>query len=383
MSALKRTATDHDPAERPVKRPRPQAQFQRRPVSALRPAQPSSIREAIYISSASPATGRDPRTAEQKTPSGGIKPLDSFQDCVVNSIESAPGGRNYRTGFEHYLYLTKRYAAQYKNVSVEFNTYRHAAPLNAPPGDPLPDTAPQSLDPGLPDPRFDYKTLPDHIKEYTQPIYKARTYNPLISLAIIRLAEKNLPFMDFSSNLTHLPNVGPQTLPPEFPPVEEEEMPFLDMATTWAVLPGDQDITILFLPNYHVDGRHAIGYYTRKVPSKRFCSMLFTPCTTSELRLAGLLDFVPIDSDLGVSDIPNAEIGEDGGAVPWDVTEVGVKDGKWLYPIEEDIVAWEDAEDVAGWEWVVWVRVTLRKTAEDSEDGTNRDGGKWAEVRWE
>jgi hypothetical protein len=316
-------------------------------------------------------------------PSGGIEPNDSLQDEPVNSIEFAPTGRNWRTGLEHYRFIAKSKAKEYTTVSVDFNQYKDTAPRGAPPGDPLPDIAPQTLDLGLPDRRYDYRALPEHWGDYAMPIYKARTYNPLLPLAIIRLAEQNLPFMDWSSELAHLPNVGPQTLPPEFPPpAAGVPMPYLDAATTWTVFPGDQAITIIFLPEYYVDGRHALGFYTRKAPSGLLCSVVCAPCTTAELCAAGLIDVVLVASESPVLSIRDMVVGREDMQMSWGSFGVGVDGGSWLHPeLASDIFQWEDVEDVVGFEWAVRVRVTMRATAEDSEEARRRDGGMWGEAR--
>jgi hypothetical protein len=383
MSAIKRPAADSGFTENPPKRARPMPLSQRRPAD-LRPVQPSSNHEVIYISSTSPDGADVPLTTPME-PSGGIKPNDSLQDEHVNSIEFAPIGRSARTGIEHYLFIAKTKAKNYATVSVDFNPYKHAAPPGAPPGDPLPETAPQMLDLGPPDPRYNYKLQPEHWENYALPIYKAKTYNPLLALAITRLAEKNLPFINWTSELAHLPNVGPQTLPPEFPPPEAgEPMPYLDAATTWTVLPGDQVITIVFLPEYYIDGRHALGFYTRKMPSRLLCSIICTPCTTAELRAAGLLDLAPVASGVPISAIQDGAVGREDMHMKWGWFGVGVNGGEWLYPtLESDIIEWEDVEDVVGFEWVVRVRVTVRTTAEESDEARKRDGGMWGESRYE
>lgn len=388
MSAIKRSATDLGSPERPSKRAHPTPPPSRRPShpSSLRPVHPPTNYEVIYISSASPDGTEDVRRAEQMKPSGGITPSDSLQDEPVNSIEIAPRGRNSRTELDHYLYITKFKAKDYAIVSSDFDAYRRAAPPNAPAGDQLPDTTPQSLDLGLPDPQYNYDELPAHDERYAQPIYKARTWNPLIALAIIRLAEKNLPFLNFNSDLAHLPNIGPQTLPPEFPPVEDgAAMPFLDEATTWMRELGDQPISVVFLPQYYLDGRHALAFSTRKAPSGRLCSIVCTPCTTRELRAAGLV-LAPVEHGLPESPGQDDEQTE---MRPWSNSRVGVSGGEWLYPsLERDIITWERAEHVVGFEWEVRVKVTLFREAlggiaEDHPDAQERDNGLWHEARWD
>ncbi|KAF2446502.1 hypothetical protein P171DRAFT_472004 [Karstenula rhodostoma CBS 690.94] len=386
MSAVKRPAASLDPAEPSSKRARPMPPTHRRPaqVSGQRPVQSSAIHEVIYISSTSPDGTEDVRPPPHMKPSGGIAPEDSLQDEPVNSIECAPRGRNKRTGLDHYLYIAGFKAKDYVAVTADFDAYRYAAPPNAPPGDPLPDIPPQTLDLGPTEPQYDYQELPVHEANYAQPIYKATTWNPLIALAIIRLAEKNLAFMNFNSDLAHLPNVGPQTLPPEFPPVDDgEPMPYLDDATTWPQLPGDQQITVAFLPEYYLDGRHALAFWTRKVPSGRLCSIVCAPCTTPELRAAGLACLAPVDAGVFES---RSHDGVPAEQMEWNKFRIGVGGGEWLYPcLERDIITWERVEDVVGREWVVRVKVSLTVNGieESSPEAQTRDAGFWHETRWE
>lgn len=385
MSATKRSA-DSGFAEHPAKRLRPQHQSHRRPapVSALRPAQTSSNREVIYISSSSPVAIEDPPPLHQERPSGGIKPVDTFQDFAINSVEVPATGPIKRSGLEHYRNFVRHHARYYKCISVDFKSYRHTAPPNAPPGHALPDIEPPNLDLGPQNPEIDYTKHPRQNTEYAQPIYKSYTYNPLVALAVIRLAQKNLPFVDFSSDLHHLPNVGPGTFPPQFPHMEDERMPFLDKTVMWRVLENYQVIRVVFLPRYFTDGRHALAFYTRKEPSRRLCSLVCAPCTTAEIRLAGLLDILPFARDLPSSDIDNDVIGEDYALLHWNDVEIGGTGGEWLYPtLEEDKGKWEDSEDVVGWEWMVRMKLTLRQIDEDCAEADQRDGGLWGETRWE
>ncbi|KAL5390438.1 hypothetical protein PMIN02_007009 [Paraphaeosphaeria minitans] len=397
MSAGKRPASDPGSAKRPAKRarplPLPESHFHFQPpshdqtaqVSGLRPVQPSANHEVIYISSASPDGTDDVSPPPHMKPSGGIAPSDSLQDEPVNSIESASRSRNPRTGLEHYLYITKKKAKDYAVVTGHFDSYRRATPPNDPVGDPLPDVQPQTLNLGLQDPKYDYGQLPAYDMQYAKSIYKAQTWNPLIALAIIRIAEKNLAFLDFDYTLAHLPNVGPRTFAPEFPHVEDgQPMPFLDAATRWMTEEGDQPITVVFLPEFYQDGRHALAFWTRKKSSGRLCSIVCTPCTTQELRAAGFLALVPAEHGLPEDPSPQQNLAD---IRQWSNFRIGVGGGDWLYPgLERDLISWERAEHVVGFELELRVAITTYPRYGVSEDGPiaqKRDNGLWYDTRWE
>ncbi|KAF2796302.1 hypothetical protein K505DRAFT_323401 [Melanomma pulvis-pyrius CBS 109.77] len=121
-----------------------------------------------------------------------------------------------------------------------------------------------------------------HAADITTAIYQGETCNPLVCLAIIRVAQANLPFINFSSALNHLTNLSPADPFPQLP----KEPTFVDDI---AHMPraGDKIIKTLFIPGYYTDGRHALGYYVRLTKYKT--SILFTPCTEANLQQLGLV----------------------------------------------------------------------------------------------
>lgn len=377
---FKRPVSGVDTTEHPSKRARRAAQ-----ANDLRLVQPSTNQDIVYISSTSPDGTDDMPPPLHMKPSGGIAPSDSLQDEVVNSIESARRGRNLRTGIEHYCYIAHKKAEAHAIITPSFDTYRRAAPPSAAAGNIMPDIPPQTPDLGLRDPKYDYSELPPHETHYKKPMYKTRTRNPVFALAIIRLAEENLPFLSFESDLAHLPNVGPQNMPPTFPQVDiGEPMPFLNAATKHMRKDTDDLITIVFLPEYYQDGRHAVGFWTRKKPSNRLCSIVCTPCTTKELRALGLLAWVPPTHGLpGSPDLPR----EDAEITSWHNFRFGNIHGEWLYPcVERYLEKWELAEKVVRFEW--WLRVAVTTypragIAEDDRLARKRDDGMWEETEWE
>lgn len=372
-------------SNRQVKRPRaPKPQL--RPQAGLRPtlrapapAVPSD-RSVIYISSTSPDASEKPlKYADaDNTPSGGIFPSDSLQNFVVNSIEIRPSARGALTGHAHYAHLLTLHAQHHKTITSTFDSYRLSPPSNIPPGDPLILPPPQEINLGPRLPEINYARHPPHRSPYTSPIYTSRTYNPLLALAIIHLSKKNLPFLDFTSDTEHLPNVGPHTLPPRFPPpTPAGAMPFLDAATDWPILPGDQGISIVFLPSYYVDGRHCLGFYTRKPVSGRLCAIVFTPCSMEEVIALGLLGVADPRHEIG--DFEGMTVGS-GGQVGWEVFEVGAGRGRWVQSRGEDRDIWNAVEQVAGVEWVIRVRVTERRIVEWGHEAARRDGGLWGDM---
>ncbi|KAF1972265.1 hypothetical protein BU23DRAFT_644653 [Bimuria novae-zelandiae CBS 107.79] len=381
MSARKRPAADTAAGKPQAKRPRPAPKAQLRLAAGLRPAQAPPVREVISISSTSPDP--QPNGNPHDIPSGGIFPTDSFQNVVINSVEVPPTSRNKRVGLDHYIYLNAHHPHKHVNITSTFDAYRTLAPDNVAPGEPHPDVGPQYLDLGDLVDGVDYARYPAHKHAYSSPLYEGRTSNPLVALAILHIATKNLPSINFTSAIAHLPNVGPQTPAPRFPPhMPDAELPFLDTATQWTGEEGDQQIMLLFLPNYYVDERHAVGFYTRKAVSGRLCHIVFTPCTTQELSLAGLLD--PVDPGLTIADFRGYDVGVVEGGVPWEQLDVGVKGGEWLDRGNVgDRAVWENAEDIVGVEWVIRVRIAVRAIHEEGTEAGRRDGGNWADTRWD
>ena len=63
---------------------------------------------------------------------------------------------------------------------------------------------------------------------------------------------------------------------------------------------GDESMTVLFLPRFYKDGRHAVGYYglvpdkdtEKKLGMEDVVQVLFTPCVTEDLERWGLVQWV-------------------------------------------------------------------------------------------
>lgn len=119
--------------------------------------------------------------------------------------------------------------------------------------------------------------------QYHEPIYKSMTYDPLVALAITRIAEKNLSSINFDSALDNIFNVGPNTKYP----IRRDNIRVLEHHSYQRNL-MERPIRIFFFPNMYSHGCHCIGYYTRKLPSQQLCSAVFTPCTDADIAATHL-----------------------------------------------------------------------------------------------
>jgi hypothetical protein len=320
-------------------------------------------------------------------------PFDSHQDdIIVNSTELDTPGR--KIGLDHYRHqLTLR--KTYKHISTDFaKDHARDFPKDAPtPLSPSPLTSDDEDEDEYEDENDENNnanasgknakptkrtrwqqdtstiiiattiatTLPKPLTNrinYLESIYTITTSNPAVLLSILRIAERNLPFINFDSAIMHLPNVAANARVPALPcgshRKENGQPAFVD-DIPWQE-PGevemDEVMTILFLPRFYTDGRHAVGYYAlapHYTPSPAqplavsdVVQILFTPCHTADLVQAGLVEWVPGDDgregadsdDLGVEYIQC----------------VGARRGDWL---DRDVV--EDWE-----EWCVAFRAVRR-----------------------
>ncbi|KAF1933539.1 uncharacterized protein M421DRAFT_51836 [Didymella exigua CBS 183.55] len=183
---------------------------------------------------------------------------------------------------------------------------------------------------------------------YTQPVYAGTTHNPTVFLAILHIAQRNLPGMDFVSALNHIPNIRPADQLPVLIPTASGNLapaPFLDSRPPYK-RPGDDDINVAFLPYFYGE-RHGIAYWQYIKDFKRgiaLGSACVTPCSEDDLRHYGLVDYIAAEDLAGF-------IKQDGGSVRGvDMMRVvGIEDGNWM---QRDVV-----ED-----WTDW-RATFRTCA--------------------
>ncbi|KAH6866314.1 hypothetical protein BKA58DRAFT_318957 [Alternaria rosae] len=282
-----------------------------------------------------------PRSAKQPAKPKKEKryPFDSHQDdIVVNSTELETPG--YRRGVEHYRHqITLR--KTYECVTTDFaEDMKKTIPKDA-----LTPLVFESRDVEDGDTVIDYTRLPKprtSRPDYLEYIYRATTTNPAVFLAILRVAERNLPFINFDSAITHLPNLPPNARLPAIPTLSA--LLSNPSESFKASKKGDMEMTILFLPHLYEDGRHAIGYYAlapeadpdvKQLNPEDVVQILFTPCTISDLVEAGRKD-----GDAGDEEELDIEY----------IEHVGARGGEWL---ERDVV--EDWE-----EWCTSFRVARR-----------------------
>jgi hypothetical protein len=246
-------------------------------------------------------------------------PWDSHQnDITVRSIEV--DRTSLRVGVDHYR---QALAAQkdYQHICTDFDTdYRrngtkkeNIATMNGPEDEDNRDWQP--------DLTIDYTVAPSPPatrSEYKCTIFMCTTTNPAVFLSIVRVAQRNTPFIDFTSALSHLPN---------HPPVAP--LPVLTPGT----FPGDIlhiltptciTYNVVFLPNFYEDGRHALGYFRLPPDTTKVSTCLFTPCTTDDLEAYDLILYL----EGRRADGTNGE------------TCVGERTGKWLHPEDEE--EWEE-----------------------------------------
>lgn len=338
MPTTKRPREDtHLPAPAPApKRPRVSPDFRAQPLQA-------GVKVPAPIESSPEPDHADPPawyTAYRNEPVSGILPRDSFQDIAIPSVEEGRLGLSGCRAYRHFL----AEQPEYPNIQVTFKSRkrrkRHAGSSRSFDShrDRAPKAAPRQ-------PHYDYTRPPEAISrsDYEFPIYAGTTYNPTIPLAITRLAEQNLPCFDFVSAREHLPNMGATT---EYP-VEADRIDFLDLDVEHERQASDSRIHVLFLPEYYQDGRHALGFCTLKMPSRRLGSMLFTPCTDEDLLSAHLKRAVG-----------------DGG--DWEAMEVGVAGGTWWDPrdVEDGYWEWARGFRLVATDWQQRLQLTTRQLLE-------------------
>lgn len=293
--------------------------------------------------------------ASLKTPS---YPSDSYYDkddgdydddiIIVNSVELGPSMRSI--GVEHYLEQVAKLDSDdfTPPSSADYRRSRSAIPSLS--GHSDSDSGEEEEEAGLEnkkprgwpggDEGIDYSDVPaptPSTAEYQREIYKATTTNPAVFLAIIRIAEKNMPFINFDSALSHLPNLRPKDALPKL----RQGV----MHTQQKERYGDLDMCVIFLPHFYQDGRHALGYYTLSpepdnwswTPKQGHLFVkheFFTPCTTQDLEMYNLVNYVK-----GLDDTTSS--GGHGLSVDC-MNSVGARGGTWL--------AWDVVED-----WEYWV----------------------------
>ncbi|KAI4640824.1 hypothetical protein J4E93_008417 [Alternaria ventricosa] len=291
-------------------------------------------------------------------------PFDSHQDDIVvntTELDTAPGYRRGLVDYRHKLTLKKTYAhittdyAEDMKMTIPKDAVTPLGSETVGDGDgddddddgddddedeksktnvdnPKSKRDERTYVPEISDTIIDYTRLPKprcNRPNYVEYIYRATTTNPAVFLAILRVAERNLPFINFDSAITHLPNLAANARlpgipglsalsselsealeasePSNHPQKHKPNQPAFIEDTPHEKKEADMTMTILFLPNLYEDGRHALGYYalapeadpdTKQLNPEDVVQILFTPCGISDLVEARLLEWTPIDPDM-------------------------------------------------------------------------------------
>ncbi|EOA89105.1 uncharacterized protein SETTUDRAFT_105409 [Exserohilum turcica Et28A] len=271
-------------------------------------------------------------------------------DIVVNSVEAGTVKR--RAGVGHYLHklsLVKGHA----HICIDIDEYRRNRPSQSDSpvaGDEEGEVKQEDYDNNNKPEygcRYFEAPIPPHRKEeYNFHIYKCTATNPAIFLAIARLAQRNLRFMNFDSAINHLPNLHPTS-----------RLPKLQPNVTAEKIPHDQEegfhdpVTIIFLPSFYHDGRHAVGYYTFSPPNSNraldkskalmrgFKQILFTPCNVQELEDLGLIAYEPCVAGQSPSNKKQ-------------VQSIGAAGGKWFRcEVVEEWDDWSESFEIVARVW--------------------------------
>ncbi|KAI4941443.1 hypothetical protein J4E86_010476 [Alternaria arbusti] len=369
-------------------------------------------------------------------------PFDSHQDDIVvntTELDTAPGFRRGIVDYRHKLTLKKTYAhittdyAEDMKMTIPKDAVTPLGSETFGDGDgdgdddedgdedemtsanannPKSKRDERTYVPEVSDTIIDYTKLPRprcNRPNYVEYIYRATTTNPAVFLAILRVAERNLPFINFDSAITHLPNLLANARLPGIPallalsldptkpskpsaPSESQNQPGKKKANQPAFTEdtphekkeADIPMTILFLPNLYEDGRHALGYYalapeadpdTKQLNPEDVVQILFTPCGIADLVEARLLEWTPIDPDLKArADEKKGKKGEEmkggdgegaGDGKEGDTGHVGDEEEELTVEYIEHVAArggeWLERDVVGDWEeWCRSFRVARR-----------------------
>ncbi|KAF2714970.1 hypothetical protein K504DRAFT_496866 [Pleomassaria siparia CBS 279.74] len=300
-----------------------------RPVG-YRPRDQRISSQVINISSDEEEDARLTLARYRQRPVGGILPKDSHQDdIVVKSTEMHR--RDLGVGLAHYQERLNDHTS-YDIISTDFLHYRNNGkdPEGVPDLDRYREDYPQLVR----DRSIDYTKPPQghHAGHLHSPIWRGQTFSPLVCLAIIRVAQSNLPFVNFESALNHLINLGPMDPFPRLP----TSSTFVD-DVEYQPRPNDLPIKTVFVPHYYLDGRHALGFYVRL--SSSHTTVVFTPSSDDDLYRLGLFDFQAVDRG------------------SWEDTIIATNEGEWVG--KEDTANWTSLLHWVSHSWVNRLFLTM------------------------
>ncbi|KAF1915660.1 hypothetical protein BDU57DRAFT_452247 [Ampelomyces quisqualis] len=304
-----------------------------------------------------------PATATNKTRfECGCYPWDSHQSSIiVRSVElnytPQEGGLKPLVGVEYYLRMLSKEKA-YEHICTHFDEYRKTgADLEGKGNGEEDEGGGHVLRKKEEDEGVDYSIAPYPAATYEYPVYMTSTTNPALFLAIIRIAQHNLPTIDFRAAIAHLPN---HPLDKPLPHLVKGKSP-----SSYPHKKGSNDtpMKLAFLPHFYQDGRHALGYFFNTPPfdcadshnppdyrqQKRLWmqTCLFTPCTTEDLEAYGMVEWK-----------------RRRGRKVWEnIGSVGKHEGKWMSrDAAEEWKEWDEGVYAVGEVWER--RMGRRKTVE-------------------
>lgn len=267
-------------------------------------------------------------------------------------VKSTEGQEQGVTGMRHYAFMHKlnqldsqpsRDHIDYRQVDAHVTD--SDAPLEA-------DVHPVAFS--------DPPTPPPSTGAYGHPIYMGSTHSPSVFLAILRIAQHNLPSVEFASAINHIPNMRPtDQLPLLYPaaPGDFAPVPFLDELRPARRI-GDDNISVAFLPHFYDGGeRHGIAFFEYVADLKRgrvLGSACVTPCSEEDLFRYGLVKYINSNE---LVQLFGQQVDEDVDGV--DVMDkVGVEGGKWLErETVEDWDEWSTAFRTCAVAWEMRVRL--------------------------
>jgi hypothetical protein len=249
-------------------------------------------------------------------------PWDDYQDqIVVNSVEVEQ--KPFKTdkplvGVEHYLHLLS-HKPDYTHICIHPDEHRQSASHAR--FDSSSSDGDLSINPSIP-----YDHLPTPKAGYSLPVYQSHTTNPAVFLAIIRLAQRNIPSIDFTSALQHVPNMPAKKT--------ASQLVYPGFADDYFHLPHWTDVryTLAFLPHFYADERHAVGFYLPGRAHQPPDACFFAACSSEDLEEFGLVEYL---------------VDEVNGALS--MGAVGSREGVWLHIAEHE--EWARVDVVAKTVW--------------------------------
>ncbi|KZM19430.1 hypothetical protein ST47_g9416 [Ascochyta rabiei] len=249
-----------------------------------------------------PRAGSFRSTQKASSPqAGGVSVVlryEKHQDIIpVNSVENEEN-RQQLTGVKHYLHMMSQLGLNAK-PSLDHIDYRSLGGAQD-----ATDTVFDETSSHIPPTTQPLPSPPSSLPDYNQSIYFGTTQNPVVFLSILRIAQHNLPSLDLSSALNHLPNMHASDTLPRLHPSAPGNLAPLSFIDALPALPRTDKVKIhvAFLPAFYADARHSIGYFEILLSprgAKKVGVCLFSPCAEEDLRRYGLVEYLQGRDDDG------------------------------------------------------------------------------------